>query len=134
VILTDTGPLIALLDKRQQHHEKCRAVFDAASLPLVTTWCCFTEAMYFAQREGGAPFQRMLWTFVSEGILQMYQPADTDDNSLTEFLDQMRLLMEQYADLPMDLADASLVVTAGRLNTRTIFTLDKRDFLIYPTG
>ena len=31
-------------------------------------------------------------------------------------------LMEQYADHPMDLADASLVVAAESLGTRKVFT------------
>jgi uncharacterized protein len=40
-------------------------------------------------------------------------------------------LMEQYADYPMDLADASLIVTAEALRTRKIFTIDRRDFATY---
>jgi uncharacterized protein len=36
----------------------------------------------------------------------------------------MRVLMRQYRDTPMDLADASLVVAAERLNLHRIFTLD----------
>jgi len=39
--------------------------------------------------------------------------------------------MTQYATLPMDFADASLVVAAERLNLRRVFTLDRRDFLLY---
>ncbi len=42
----------------------------------------------------------------------------------------MQVLMEQYRDIPMDLADASLVATAESLNQKQIFTLD-RDFHIY---
>src|SRR2546430_16772394 len=37
-------------------------------------------------------------------------------------------LMEQYADRPMDLADASLIVAAEALETRKVFTLDRADF------
>ena len=40
-------------------------------------------------------------------------------------------LMEQYADRPMDLADASLVVAAEVLGTRKIFTIDRNDFETY---
>ncbi len=43
---------------------------------------------------------------------------------------RMQVLMEQYRDLPMDLADASLVAAAETLNQKQIFTLD-RDFQIY---
>ena len=40
-------------------------------------------------------------------------------------------LMEQYADHPMDLADASLIVAAETLVTTKVFTLDRQDFLTY---
>lgn len=40
-------------------------------------------------------------------------------------------LMDQYADHPMDLADASLVAAAELLNTRKVFTIDRRDFSTY---
>jgi predicted nucleic acid-binding protein len=40
--------------------------------------------------------------------------------------------MRKYQDLPMDLADTSLVAVAEAANIRTIFTLDK-DFTIYRT-
>ena len=41
------------------------------------------------------------------------------------------LLMEKYADKPMDLADASLVTAAQILNIQRIFTIDRNDFLAY---
>jgi predicted nucleic acid-binding protein len=45
----------------------------------------------------------------------------------------MRELMEQYRDVPMDLADASIVAAAETRRLRRVFTLDS-DFLIYRTG
>jgi hypothetical protein len=45
-------------------------------------------------------------------------------------LKRMETLMIQYQDVPMDLADASLVAMAEVLNQRQIFTLDS-DFYIY---
>jgi predicted nucleic acid-binding protein len=44
---------------------------------------------------------------------------------------RMRQLMKKYADLPMDFADAALVVACERARIRRIFTIDRRDFLIY---
>ncbi len=49
----------------------------------------------------------------------------------SERLDRAFELMEQYADHPMDLADASLIVAAEALGTRRIFTVDRRDFPTY---
>ncbi len=42
----------------------------------------------------------------------------------------MAALTDKYRDLPMDLADASLVTVADQLGMKTIFALDK-DFHIY---
>ena len=39
--------------------------------------------------------------------------------------------MEQYRDLPMDLADAALVRIAERDKLQTIFTVDRKDFSVY---
>jgi uncharacterized protein len=39
--------------------------------------------------------------------------------------------MEAYADHPMDLADASLIVAAEALGTPKVLTLDRRDFETY---
>ena len=43
-------------------------------------------------------------------------------------------LLEQYADLPMDYADATLVVAAAEIGTDLVFTTDRRDFRVYRIG
>ena len=53
----------------------------------------------------------------------------TTSPSLT--IDRMEIMMEQYADRPMDFADASLVVLAEHLGHGQILTVDRRDFDIY---
>ena len=45
-------------------------------------------------------------------------------------LGRMPALMERYRDLPMDLADASLVALAEERRLRQVFTLDA-DFRVY---
>ncbi len=52
------------------------------------------------------------------------------DLELTHF-QRMAYLIEKYADLPMDYADASLVVLAEHLNHGRILTADRRDFSVY---
>ena len=121
--LTDAGALVALIDKNQPHNPRCRTTFATLSLPLVTTWPAFTEAMYLVYRIGGWPLQRNLWTYIEAGVLQLHL-SDTAE------LHRMRQLMERYHDRPMDLADASLVATAETLNLTRIFTLDS-DFYVY---
>lgn len=79
--------------------------------------------MHLLGRYGGWLAQQELWSYVDDQILLLH---------LNGVNDQVRMaaLMEQYRDIPMDLADASLVATAETLNHRQIFTLD-RDFHIY---
>lgn len=68
--------------------------------------------------------QRALWEMVEQEILQVLTLDHGD-------VAPMRLLMEKYRDLPMDLADAALVRVAEREGLRRIFTIDRRDFSVY---
>ncbi len=79
--------------------------------------------MYLLGRYGGWLAQQELWSYVADQILVFHIHDQADQV-------KMRLLMEQYWDIPMDLADASLVVAAETLNPKQIVTLD-RDFQIY---
>lgn len=123
MILCDASPLIALINRRDVNHSRCVNTLSGLSSPLVTTWPCFTEAMYLLGRYGGWSAQGELWSYVADQIL-VFHFNNSDEQA------RMRVLMEQYRDLPMDLADASLVATAETLNQRRIFTLD-RDFQVY---
>jgi len=46
-------------------------------------------------------------------------------------LRRVAVLMEKYHDLPMDYADATLVVLGEELQTDWVFTLDRRGFSTY---
>ena len=67
--------------------------------------------------------QRNMWSYVEEGMLQIHSSTASEQA-------QMRQLMEQYSDTPMDLADASLVASAETLGLTRIFTVDS-DFYVY---
>jgi predicted nucleic acid-binding protein len=104
--LCDTGPLVSLIDRKDPDHARCvEAARHLPSGPLLTTWPCFTEAMYLLGRRAGRPAQDLLWTFFESGRIRIHV------NTSEEFA-RMRALMVQYRDSPMDLADASLVAAA----------------------
>lgn len=121
-ILVDAGPLVALLHRDDQHHEKCVEALTKIRDPLVTVWPAFTEAMYLLNFSWRA--QDALWELVSEETIRLL-PVEVDDHR------RMRDLMKKYRMLPMDLADAALVAVAERERIRRIFTIDRRDFSIY---
>src|SRR5215471_15966223 len=81
------------------------------------------EAMYLLGSGTGWPGQEPLWRMVRAGQLEL---ADMNASMLA----RMPALMEHYKDLPMDLANASLVALAEERRMRVVFTLD-RDFRVY---
>ncbi len=125
--LVDAGPLIALLDADDGNHRKCLKTMEVCDPPLLTTLSAFTEAMYLigmrAPRGSRWRWQQRLWTLVNSGALTVHA-GDVD------LLDATQTLMNKYQDLPMDLADASLVALADSIDEPRIFTLD-RHFRIY---
>jgi hypothetical protein len=124
-VLVDAGPLVAILDAGDAHHERCVDALRAIRPPLVTVWPAFVEAMYLLGPSW--PAQRALWDRLTVGGLRL-TPLDAADGP------RMRSLMEKYRDLPMDLADAALVRVAERDGHTAIFTLDRRHFAVYRPG
>lgn len=121
--LTDAGPLIAIIDADEPDHASCLDALDRLTIPLVTTWPAFTEAMYLLGRAAGIRAQQALWRLVRSDRLVV---ADLSPSAV----DRSARLMDKYSDRPMDLADASLVALAEERGDRRIFTLDA-DFQIY---
>lgn len=125
MILADTGPLVALIDRDQgEIHDHCvQAYQELKAQPLLTTWSCLTEGMYFLHDLRGWAGQNVLFQFLEREALKLYFSDDFDRQ-------QMAIMMERYQDVPMDFADASLVVAAQRTGIHKIFTLDS-DFYVY---
>lgn len=122
--LTDTGPLVALINANDPYHEKANGILSRLpKVPLITTWPCLTEAMYLLFQAGGQAAQDELWQWVADGLLRLYLPDEDEWR-------RMRELMAKYQDAPMDLADASIVTAAEALTLTRVFTLD-RHFYAY---
>ena len=124
--LTDTGPLVSLIDEIDDGHRECLLLLPNLSAPVVTTWPCFTEAMYLLGDSTGYRGQEELWRYLADGLLLLHTLTQSDT-------DRMRILMQKYADTPMDLADSSLVAAAETLPPRRVFTLDSH-FYAYRTA
>jgi predicted nucleic acid-binding protein len=122
MILVDTGPLVALFDPKDALHGRCVTILKGIHEPISTTTPVLTEAFHMLDPQSVGSDR--LRAFVAKGGLSIW------------FLDRQRLsrsfeLMEVYADHPMDLADASLIVAAEALGTQKVFTIDRKDFETY---
>lgn len=121
-LLLDTGALVSLLDRSQQRHAAFTEVFETWSGEVVTTEAVLTEAIHLLARVRGGP-EACLDFVLSGGAVLI--PASSAS------LRRARALIEQYRDLPMDYADATLVALAEDIGTNLVFTTDQRDFSIY---
>jgi len=122
MIAIDTGPIVALFDKNDDKHHLCLNIFKKVNEPLITTWPVLTEVFYLLSFSSRV--QNDLWEFIERGVVSIYA-IDRD------LMKTCRRLMKKYHDLPMDLADATLIAVAEAENISTIFTLDHKDFRIY---
>ena len=121
-LLADAGPLVAILHRSDAAHEDCVRVLRRTTSALSTTWPVVTEATYLL----GFSFD------AQDGVLEMIERAELRVLPLEAGdVPSIRVLMRRYRDLPMDLADASLVHVAAREGIDRIFTLDRRDFSVY---
>jgi predicted nucleic acid-binding protein len=122
VILLDTGPIVALFDPADGDHRRCADTLAQIEEPICTTVPVLTESFHLLT-PGSIGSQRLM-DFVTGHGLQVWF---LDGNALVRAFE----LMIQYADHPMDLADASLVVLAESLRLRKVFTIDRADFTTY---
>ena len=120
-ILIDAGPLIALFDKDDKYHKKVLDVVGRVRAVLVTTWPVITETCHMLDFSVEAQLDFLEWA--SHGGLQITELGGAD-------LDRMIDLTKKYRDRPMDLADASLIVTAEKLDLKQVISID-RDFDFY---
>jgi hypothetical protein len=124
VIIADTGFFLAVANRRDRWHERAVAVLAGLSEPLVTTWLVAGEASHLFLRRLGVEAQLRFLELQARGGLDLVDMARDD-------LPKALALMRRYADLPMDLADASLVLLAERLGHGRILSTDERDFGAY---
>lgn len=123
--IVDTGPLVAYLDASDAAHKVVARRWDAFTGRLVTTSAVITEAMHFVGGTRGGP--RELAVLVTDSAMEVF------DLSRAPELGEAALLMERFADTPMDFADATLLLLAEALDIYDIVTLDRRGFAVYRT-
>lgn len=124
-LILDTGPLVAVLHAADRDHRRCAEVLVDFRGTLFTTEAVLTEALYLLGRLRGGSTACLAF-FERGGAVLVPQSRES--------LSRCGALMEKYADVPMDFADATLVALAEETGVRRVFTLDRRGFLVYRPG
>lgn len=121
-IILNTGPLVALLNARDPHHDWVRAQWDMIGSPLLTCEPVGTEACFPARPLTHRGQEKVL-EFVRRGALDPSFPLASETDTVAQ-------LAAKYRDIPMSLADACLVRMSELHRSSPVLTLD-RDFTIY---
>lgn len=120
-ILIDAGPLIALFDKSDHYHAQSVAFIKNLKGRLFTTWPVITEASHLLGFSVRAQIALLEW--INRGGLHI---IEIESYHLTRLIE----LSEKFKDVPMDLADATLIVASETNSIKEIATIDS-DFYIY---
>jgi uncharacterized protein len=121
IVLVDSGILIAFYDRQDTYHDRVVNFFGTCSSQLITTIPCVTEVMWLLNSD---------WRVQNEFLRHLAQGIYRCEPLYPEDFMRIAELNQQYADLPGDFSDLSLIAISERLNIAAIATLDK-DFDIY---
>lgn len=119
--IADSGSLIALFEPAERNHARVRSFIENYEGALLTTWPVLTEVGHMLGHSVDRQLAFLQW--VERGGVEVTTPG-------AGAVSLIRQLSEKYRDLPMDIADGSLIVLALESGVRDILTLD-RDFDVY---
>jgi uncharacterized protein len=119
--IVDTGPLVAFLDRAEQHHSWVIEQIDELQAPLLVCEPVLAEAMHLLAKFPRG--QDTLFGLLENGAVRIVFRVD-------EHIRALRMLHHKYRDRPMSLADACVVRMAEIHDQYAVLTLDS-DFTVY---
>ena len=120
-VVIETGPVVALLNRRDRQHAWVRDVLDAVEPPIFTCEAVISEACFLLGRIRGG--QDAVFELLSKDVLKI-------EFRMRDEIDALRILMRKFANVPMSLADACLVRMTELDPQSMVLTLDS-DFRVY---
>ena len=121
MIVADTGGILALLNRDDEHHERVAALFRARQRECVLPWAILPEVDYMASTRLGRHVATAFCQDVAEGLFRVDWSGSRDASRASE-------LIARYADLEIGLVDAVVMAQAERHRATTIVTTDARHF------
>lgn len=115
--ILDTGPLVALMNRRDRFHEWTLQAWDGLAAPLWTCEPVLTEAAYLTRKP------EAILGMVHDGAVRI--GLEIEDQA-----DGISALIARYG-ARMDLADACVVRMSELTRRCQVFTLDRSDFSVF---
>ncbi|MCH9740850.1 MAG: PIN domain-containing protein [Epsilonproteobacteria bacterium] len=121
--IIDSGPLIALFDKNDKYHKTVLNFLEGFHGEFITTWSVITEVTHMLDFNLNVQIDFLKW--IELGAVTIY---NIEQKELREII----RMMSKYTDVPMDLADSTLMYVAQKEKIQNIVSIDS-DFDIYRT-
>ena len=121
MIVVDTSGLLAALFQDQRRHTECARILTSMDGPFLLSPFVLAELDYLVAKLADVETELRLLREVASGAYALAPFLAGDVQEATS-------VIEQYSDLGIGLADASIVVIARRHRTRDVLTLDERHF------
>lgn len=123
MIVVDTGPLVAVADRDDAHHQACTAWFDACTEPIVVPAPVIVEVCWLLGRRVGPDAESAFLAGFSGGDPRIEPLIASDYQRASQ-------LVATYADLDLGFVDAAVVAVAERFQVETVATINHRDFRV----
>ena len=121
MLICDTGPLYAALNRKDNDHEACLRLLEEDPGPLLVPSPVLAEVCWLLESRAGSEAEATFLDSVASGELDLVELTDED-------VRRMAGLVRQYSDFPLGAVDAAVIAVAERVQAVRIATLDHRHF------
>ena len=121
--IIDSGPIIALFDSSDKYHKQVLEFMKSFQGELITTWAVVTEVSHMLDFNLNVQIDFLRW--IELGGITIHDISKKDLTTIIK-------MMSKYTNVPMDLADSSLMLLAEKYNIKNIISIDN-NFDIYRT-
>ena len=122
-VIVDTGPLVAVADRDDAHHQSCTDWFDNSTDTVVVPAPVIVEVCWLLGRRVGPAAEAAFLAALAGGDPRIEELTAEDYRRASR-------LVERYADLDLGFVDASVIAVAERLGIDTVATINHRDFRV----
>ena len=120
-LIADTGPLYALADADDEHHDSVREFVGTSRETIIVPAPVVVEVCYLILEHLDAAAEIAFLRSIAHREMLLEQPTVKD-------LERSIQILEQYRDSRFGMVDATVMAMAERLGVKTILTLDHRHF------
>lgn len=121
MLVIDTGPLVAALDRDDRHHERCLRLLSSTAEWRVVPAPVLPEVDYLCRSRAGEESFRLLLGDIRDGAVLV-------ENLLRDDYERIAEILQAYADLRVGFVDAAVLAIVERLDEPKLATLDQRHF------